>query len=109
MLLAAILKRKNSRHEGYQSLEEAKNKSSKQRLWTMKLSEVEEMRKSQARKQNVSRFFMELFVYLIFVFLLMVVSYGNRNDHRYLMTKSILDGLPQFNKVSKVCNTDVFD
>lgn len=109
MLLAAILKRKNSRHEGYQSLEEAKNKSSKQRLWTMKLSEVEEMRKSQARKQNVSRFFVELFVYLIFVFLLMVVSYGNRNDHRYLMTKSIQDGLPQFNKVSKVCNTDVFD
>ncbi|KAJ7354736.1 hypothetical protein OS493_030512 [Desmophyllum pertusum] len=99
MLLAAILKRKNSKHEGYQSLEEAKNKSSKQRLWTMKLSEVEEMRKSQARKQNVSRFFVELFVYLIFVFLLMVVSYGNRNDHRYLMTKSIQDGLPQFNKV----------
>ena len=31
----------------------------------------------------------------------MAVCYGNRNDHRYLMTKSIRDGLKNFGKVSK--------
>jgi len=102
LFLAAILKRKKSRHEGYIDLEEAKTKPSKDRLWTMKLSEVEKMRKREARKQNLSRFFLELFIYLTFVFLLMVVCYGGRNDHRYQMTRSIRDGLPHFDKVSTV-------
>ena len=102
LFLAAILKRKKSRHEGYIGLEEAKARPSKYRLWSMKLSEVEKMRKREARKQNLSRFFVELFVYLTFVFLLMVVCYGSRNDHRYLMTKSIRDGLPHFDKVSTI-------
>jgi len=39
---AALLKRKRRRHEGYKSFEEAKTKPSKDRLWTMKLFEVEE-------------------------------------------------------------------
>ncbi|XP_078376213.1 polycystin family receptor for egg jelly-like [Oculina patagonica] len=99
LLLAAILKRRKNTQEGDDVLGVAKASSSKRRLWTMKLSEVEEMRKRQARKQNVSRFFVELFFYVIFVFLLMVVCYGSRNDHRYLMTKSIQDGLPRFDKV----------
>jgi len=80
-------------------LKDPKKSSAKGRLWTMKLSEVEEMRRRQAKKQNISRFFVELFVYLVFVFLLMVVCYGNRNDQRYMMTKSIRDGLPKFHKV----------
>lgn len=105
ILLAAIIRRKTSKHAGYDCLEEAKTSSAKGRLWTMKLSEVEKMRRRQARKQNVSRFFVEIFVYLIFVFLLMVVCYGNRNDHRYMMTKSIRDGLPQFNTVKIFCTT----
>ena len=99
LFLTAILKRKRSRHEGYIGLDEAKTRPSKDRLWTMKLSEVEKMRKREARKQNLSRFFLELFVYLTFVFLIMVVCYGSRNDHRYHMTKSIRDGLPHFDKV----------
>ena len=102
LFLSAIFKRKKSRREEYIGLEEAKTSSSKYRLWTMKLSEVEKMRKREAKKQNLSRFFVELFVYLIFVFLLMVVCYGSRNDHRYQMTKSIRDGLPHFDKVSTV-------
>ena len=101
-LLTAIFKRKVSIPEESERQKEAQSCSSKQRLWTLKLSEVEEMRKRQARKQNLSRYFLELFLYLIFVFLLMVVCYGNRNDHRYLMTKSLRDGLPKFSKVSKV-------
>ena len=102
LFLAVILKWKKKRHQGYISNGETKRSSWHNRLWTMKLSEVEEMRKRQARKLNLSRFFVELFVYVIFVFLLMVVCYGNRNDHRYLMTKSIRDGLPNFSKVSVV-------
>ena len=102
LFLAAILKRKNSRHEEYIGLEDAKTRPSEYRLWKIKLSEVEKMRKREARKQNLSRFFVEVFVYLTFVFLLMVVCYGSRNNHRYQMTKSIRDGLPHFHKVSTV-------
>ena len=101
-LLAAVSKRKVNRSEVCENSNEAKKGCSKQRLWTLKLSEVEEMRKHQAKKRNLSRYFVELVFYLIFIFLLMVVCYGNRNDHRYLMTKSLRDGLPKFNKVSKV-------
>ncbi|KAL9967119.1 hypothetical protein ACROYT_G025287 [Oculina patagonica] len=98
LLLAGIRKWKKSTHKENESSEKDKSNSPQHRLWTLKLNEVEEMRKRQARKENVSRFFMELFFYVIFVFLLMVVCYGNRNDHRYLMTKSIQEGLPHFNK-----------
>ena len=59
------------------------------------------MRRRQAKKQNLARYLTELGLYLVFVFFLMAVCYGNRNDHRYLMTKSIRDGLPNFDKVSK--------
>ena len=71
----------------------------------MKLKEVEEMRRRQAKKQNISRFFVELFIYLIFVFLLMVVCYGSRNEHRYMMTKSVTEGLPKFETVSEISLT----
>ncbi|KAL9976392.1 hypothetical protein ACROYT_G013690 [Oculina patagonica] len=100
LLLAVILKWKTSRHKENESIDEGEHSFSQHRLWTLKLTEVEEMRKRQTRKQNLSRFFVELFFYVIFVFLLMVVCYGNRNDYRYLMTKSIRDGLPHFHKVS---------
>lgn len=99
IFLAAIIRKKKSKPSGHECVEEAKMSSAKGRLWAMKLSEVEEMRRRQARKQNLSRFFVELFVYLIFVFLLMVVCYGNRNDHRYMMAKSIRDGIPKFDTV----------
>ncbi|KAL9976396.1 hypothetical protein ACROYT_G013694 [Oculina patagonica] len=98
LMLAVILKWKTSRHKENESIDEGEHSFSQHRLWTLKLTEVEEMRKRQARKQNLSRFFVELVFYVIFVFLLMVVCYGNRNDHRYLMTKSIRDGLPHFHK-----------
>ena len=102
IVLAAIITREKRQKDGYDHLKEAKTwTATKGRLWNMKLKEVEEMRRSQARKQNFSRFFVELFIYLIFVFLLMVVCYGSRNEHRYMMTKSIKDELPDFEKVSK--------
>ena len=73
--------------------------SPKGRLWEMEISEVEGMRKRQAKKLNVSRFFVELCMYCTFIIVLMVVCYGNRSDHRYLMTTSIRDGLPRFREV----------
>ena len=102
LFLTAILKWKKSRHKESESVEEGRRSSSQSRLWTLSLSEVEEMRKRLARKVNLARFYVELFFYIVFVFLLMVVCYGNRNDHRYLMTKSMRDGLPQFDTVSSV-------
>ena len=100
IFLAAIIRRKKRKHDDYESLEQGKTTSAKGRLWAMKLSDVEKMRRRQAKQQNVSWLFVELFVYLIFVFLLMVVCYGNRNNDRYMMAKSIRDGLPKFERVS---------
>ena len=99
VLLAAIVRWKRFKPRGHAALKQTKLNSPNGRLWKLNLTEVEEMRRQQARKQNISRFFVELFAYLIFVFLLLVVCYGNRNDHRYMMAKSIKDGIPAFEKV----------
>ena len=104
IFLAAILKWKRSRSEGGQTHEATKSSPSQQRLWKMKLSEVEDMRKQQLKKRNMSLLFFELVVYFLFIFLVMVLCYGNRNSYQYHMTKSIQDGLPNFEKVSIVNN-----
>jgi len=104
IFLAAILKWKKSRSERRQSHEAAKSSPSQQRLWKMKLSEVEDMRKQQLKKKNLLLLYFELVVYLLFIFLVMVLCYGNRNSYQYHMTKSIRDGLPNFEKVSIVNN-----
>jgi len=66
----------------------------------MKLSEVEDMRKQQLKKKNLSILYFELVVYVLFIFMVMVMCYGNRNSYQYHMTKSIRDGLPNFEKVN---------
>lgn len=104
IFLAAIVKWKKSRSEGRQSHEAAKSSPSQQRLWKMKLSEVEDMRKQQLKKKNLSILYFELVVYVLFIFMVMVLCYGNRNSYQYHMTKSIRDGLPNFEKVSTVNN-----
>ena len=103
LTFAAILKikAKRSKVHACESPQQVKTGYFKKHFWALQLSEVEEMRRRQAKKQNLTRYFTELGLYLVFVFLLMAVCYGNRNDHRYLMTKSIQDGLPNFGKVSK--------
>ena len=108
IVLSAMIIRKKRKKDGNEYVKEAKTRTStKGHLWKMKLKEVEEMRRRQAKKQNISRFFVELFIYLIFVFLLMVVCYGSRNEHRYMMTKSISEGLPRFETVSEIYLTIV--
>ena len=99
VFLAVILRRKRGKSNVYLPPVGTFQVLPKGRLWKMNISDVEGMRKRQAKKQNVSRFFVELFVYCMFIAVLMVVSYGNRNDHRYFMTKSIRDLMPQFYKV----------
>ena len=103
LTFAAILKikAKTSKVHACEGPQQVKTGYYKKHFWALKLSEVEEMRRRQVKKQNLARYFTELGLYLVFVFLLMAVCYGNRNDHRYLMTKSIQDGLPNFGKVSK--------
>ena len=109
IVLAAILRWKKNRSEGRQSHEAAKSSPSQQRLWKMKLSEVEDMRKQQLKKRNLSLVLFELAVYVLFIFLVMVLCYGNRNSYQYHMTKSIQDGLPNFDKVSIVNNESSLD
>ena len=105
LTFAAILKikAKTSKVHACESPQQVKTGYYKKHFWALKLSEVEEMRRRQAKKQNLARYLTELGLYLVFVFFLMAVCYGNRNDHRYLMTKSIRDGLKNFGKVSKHC------
>ena len=104
IFLTVILKWKESRSDGRQSHEAAKSSHSQQRLWKMKLSEVEDMRRQQLKKRNLSLLFFELVVYVPFIFLVMVLCYGNRNSYQYQMAKSIRDGLPNFEKVNIVNN-----
>ena len=103
ILLASIVRLKRGNSQGYSILEEMSTHNvqcSKERLWTMTISEVEEMRRRQAKKQNISRFYVELIVYSAFVFILMVVCYGSKNDHQYLLAMSTRDGLQGFHAVS---------
>ena len=104
IFLTVILKWKKSRSEERQSHEAAKSSHSQQRLWKMKLSEVEDMRRQQLKKKNLSLLFVELVVYVLYIFLVMVLCYGNRNSYQYQMAKSIRDGLPNFEKVNIVNN-----
>ena len=103
ILLASIVRLTRGNSEGYSVLEEMSTRNvqcSKNRLWTMNISEVEAMRRRQAKKQNVSRYYVELTVYCAFVFILMVVCYGSKNDHQYLLAKSTRDGLQGIHVVS---------
>ncbi|CAH3159311.1 unnamed protein product, partial [Pocillopora meandrina] len=102
LTFAAILKikAKRSKVHACEGPQQVKTGYYKKHFWALKLSEVEEMRRRQVKKQNLARYFTELGLYLVFAFLLMAVCYGNRNDHRYFMTKSIRDGLPNFDKVT---------
>ena len=102
LLLAAIFRRKRRNDDRLATNEQTCQVLPKGRLWKMEISEVERMRKRQAKKRNVSRFYFELLMYCAFVIIMMVVCYGNRNHDRYRMTTSIRDGLPKFNKVSSI-------
>ena len=62
--------------------------------------EVLEYQREQ--KQKMSRmfaYFKDIFLFLIFVFLLCVVCYGNRSNHAWQMTNALGKAFPKFHKV----------
>ena len=100
VFLAAIKRRKKGQVDVLSTPVESCQMPTRERLWKLESFNVERMRKRQATKHNFSQIFVELFVYCSFALLVMVLCYGNRNNHRYLMTKSMRDGLPGLNKVN---------
>ena len=76
------IKAKRSKVHACESPQQVKAGYNKKNIWALEFSEVEKMRRRQAKKQNLSRYFTELGLYLVFVFLLLAVCYGNRSDHR---------------------------
>ena len=97
-----ILRRTRAKQTEFTCDDKNSCKSTNGRLFTLDVTQLERMRKRQAKKENKSRFIVDVFVYVIFVFLLMVVCYGSRNDHRFIMTKSVRDGLRTFDKVGEI-------
>ena len=105
LFLEIIKRKRRGKNDRFKSREKRCKVYPKGRLWKMKTTQDKGMRKRRAKKQNVSHFFVELFVYCIFISVLMVVCYGDKNDHRYLMTKSIRDSLSSFSKVGVILSS----
>ena len=84
LTFAAILKIKANRSKVHacERPQQVKTGYFRKHFWALELSEIGKMRRQQAKKQNLARYFTELGLYLVFVFLLMAVCYGNRNDLR---------------------------
>ena len=68
LTFAAILKikAKRSKVHACESPQQVKSGYFKKHFWALQLSEVEEMRRRQAKKQNLTRHFIELCLYLVF-------------------------------------------
>ena len=67
------------------------------RILTME--ELENSRLRRKKEIQAFRLVIEILVFLVFVFLLMVVCYGNRNFMRYTLTRSLGDVFKNFHKV----------
>ncbi|XP_048586754.1 uncharacterized protein LOC5520731 isoform X2 [Nematostella vectensis] len=64
-----------------------------------KREEMEVFRQYRVRVLNMARTLIELFFYLTFAWMLMVLCYGSRSVGRFLMTKGIDDILIKFDKI----------
>ena len=62
--------------------------------------ETQQIRKRKTMERALIDFAVQLIWHLVFMFLLAVVCYGNKDDNRFLMTKSIKQALPYFHKVN---------
>jgi hypothetical protein len=67
-----------------------------------KNEELETFRQYRVRVLMMGRTLIELFFYLMFVWMLMVICYGSRDVGRYWMTSGIEDILIKFDKVREV-------
>ena len=98
LFLAGILARKRQRQ--YESIPvEEENVRVRGRLYDFNPDEFRNSRRHRTKLERVSTFLRKTWVYLIFVFLLMVVCYGNRSRHRFLAHESVRNSLQTFDKV----------
>lgn len=70
----------------------------KRRLKRNKLEAIRERTKKEAQLTSIVK---KIVLYLVFLFLLAVVCYGNKNENRYLMTTGMRNPTRKFNKVRR--------
>ena len=58
------------------------------------------MRERAKKEEKLASVMKEIVVHLIFVFLLAMVCYGNKNSYRFMMSTTLLKPFPKFDKVS---------
>ena len=61
--------------------------------------EMEEQRAYELRKAKFFRFARQFIAFMVFYLFLMIVAYGDKDYHRYLMNKGTRDGFTYFYKV----------
>ncbi|XP_068684585.1 polycystin family receptor for egg jelly-like [Montipora foliosa] len=69
----------------------------KEKFKLLRLEAIRERTKKEVRLVNLSK---EIFIHLLFLLLLAIVCYGNKNSYRYVMTTTLLDPFANFDKLS---------
>lgn len=107
-LLAFIIKKAPEEESTKENPLQEKNKTSKQyskvagdvkEPQSPKNEDMETFRQYRIRVLKMARTLIELFFYLMFVWMLMVICYGSRDVGRYWMTHGVKDMLIKFDKV----------
>ena len=71
-----------------------------QPMFNLSSDELEQAKKFKTNERKMFKFIKELFFLFLFFFLLMVVCYSDKNDHRYELTDSTESDFQSFDKVS---------
>ena len=66
--------------------------------------EMKELRAYELRKEKFFGFARQFVAFMVFYLLLMIVAYGDKDHHRYLMNKGTRDGFTFFYKVCEAVN-----
>ena len=101
VLLANIFGRKKTRRNGNITTEDSKVQERYQRV-RLNLNGPRQAEKHRTKLELVSTFLREIWLYVIFVLLLIILCYGNRSSHRYLMHQSVQNSLQTFDKVKRL-------
>ena len=111
VLLTSFLAKKSKAKHGYRTIESDRLQEIYQMsgLYDAGGETVFQGGKPQpTRFKWVLTFVREIWLFSIFVFLLMVVCYGNRSEHRYLMHQSVQNSLKDFDQVSVRFDSQVY-
>lgn len=106
--LLSILIRKPVKHDPVYGLPHRKNQHESD--FKVQPPEEEQLIKSRSfwlKLQKMFRSATEIILFVIFVSLLFVVCYGNRDTSRYHLTKSLKDIFVAFDKVSVWCRLEI--